>query len=119
MQRQLAVCARNIRWTYKSVSTGHFRFFDEVAPSLEINTNLSGTRTPVFVPLLPNNPRRSQRKKDYQMLKFKRTTITINGDEELKGYTVEGLDNSIFRGLKVVLVKDWDWKPMKRQPHSH
>ena len=53
------------------------------------------------------------------MLKFKRTTITINGDEELKGYTVEGLDNSIFRGLKVVLVKDWDWKPMKRQPHSH
>ena len=44
------------------------------------------------------------------MLKFKRTTITINGDEELKGYTVEGLDNSIFKGLQVVLVKDWDWK---------
>ena len=44
------------------------------------------------------------------MLRFKRTTITINGDEELTGYTVEGLDNSIFRGLKVVLVKDWDWK---------
>ena len=44
------------------------------------------------------------------MLKFKRTTITINGDEELKGYSVEGLDTRIFRGLKVVLVKDWDWK---------
>ena len=44
------------------------------------------------------------------MLKFKRTTIMINGDEELKGYTVEGLDNSIFKGLQVVLVKDWGWK---------
>lgn len=43
------------------------------------------------------------------MPKFKRTTITINGDEVLKGYRVEGLDNSIFRGLQVVLVKDWDW----------
>ena len=44
------------------------------------------------------------------MLKFKRTTITINGDEELKGYSVEGLDTRIFRGLKVVLVKGWGWK---------
>ena len=43
------------------------------------------------------------------MLKFKRTTITI-GDKELKGYSVEGLDNRIFRGLQVVLVKNWGWK---------
>ena len=33
------------------------------------------------------------------MLKFKRTTITINSDEERKGYSVEGLDTRIFRGL--------------------
>ena len=44
------------------------------------------------------------------MLKFKRTTITINGDKETKGYKVEGLDTRIFRGLKVVLVKGWGWK---------
>ena len=43
------------------------------------------------------------------MLKFKRTTITINDDEILKGYSVEGLDTQIFRGLKIILVKDWDW----------
>ena len=43
------------------------------------------------------------------MLKFKRTTITINEDEVLKGYSVEGLDDGIFRGLQVVLVKDWGW----------
>ena len=44
------------------------------------------------------------------MFKFKPTTITINGDEKLKGYTVEGLDPSIFRGLKIILVKSWDWE---------
>ena len=38
------------------------------------------------------------------MLKFKRTTVIIN-DEETQGYSVEGLDNRIFRGLQVVLVK--------------
>ncbi len=38
------------------------------------------------------------------MLTFKRTTLTIN-DEETQGYSVEGLDNRIFRGLQVVLVK--------------
>ena len=38
------------------------------------------------------------------MLKFKRTTITING-EETKGYTVEGL-NRRFRGLQVAVVKN-------------
>ena len=43
------------------------------------------------------------------MLKFKRTTITING-VETKGYAVEGLDESVFRGLQVVLVKNWGWK---------
>lgn len=43
------------------------------------------------------------------MLKFKRTTITINGEEN-RGYSVEGLDTHIFRGLKVVLVKGWGWK---------
>ena len=43
------------------------------------------------------------------MLRFKRTTITINGEEN-RGYKVEGLDTRIFRGLKVVLVKGWGWK---------
>ena len=38
------------------------------------------------------------------MLTFKRTTITING-QATQGYSVEGLDNRIFRGLQVVLVK--------------
>ena len=41
------------------------------------------------------------------MLTFKRTTLTING-EETKGYKVEGLDNSIFRGLQVAVVKNGD-----------
>ena len=27
-----------------------------------------------------------------------------------RGYSVEGLDTRIFRGLKVVLVKGWGWK---------
>ena len=39
------------------------------------------------------------------MLKFKRTTITING-VKTKGYTVKGLDENVFRGLQVVVVKD-------------
>ncbi|RKU10823.1 hypothetical protein C6503_19245 [Candidatus Poribacteria bacterium] len=38
-------------------------------------------------------------------MKFKRTTITLN-DKETQGYSVEGLDNSVFRGLRVVLVKE-------------
>ena len=42
------------------------------------------------------------------MLKFKRTTLTIN-NKETKGYEVTGLDNSIFRGLRVALVKNWGW----------
>ena len=37
-------------------------------------------------------------------MKFKRTTITLDG-KETQGYSVEGLDDSIFRGLRVVLVK--------------
>ena len=41
------------------------------------------------------------------MLTFKRTTLTINGIET-QAYTVEGLDNSIFRGLQVAVVKDGD-----------
>ena len=41
------------------------------------------------------------------MLTFMRTTITING-EEIKGYKVEGLDNTVFRGLQVVVVKNSD-----------
>ena len=41
-------------------------------------------------------------------MKFKRTTLTIN-NKETQGYTVDGLDNSIFRGLRVVLVKNWGW----------
>ena len=40
------------------------------------------------------------------MLTFKRTTITIN-DEELKGYSVQGL-GKCFRGLQVAVVKDGD-----------
>ena len=39
------------------------------------------------------------------MLKFKRTTIKIK-DIETKGYAVEGLDDKIFRGLKIVVVKN-------------
>ena len=39
------------------------------------------------------------------MLKFKRTTVTLNG-EATQGYTVEGLDPSVFRGLQVVVVKN-------------
>ena len=38
------------------------------------------------------------------MLKFKRTTITING-EETRGYTVKGLDKR-FRGLQVAVVNN-------------
>ena len=37
-------------------------------------------------------------------MKFKRTTITING-EETKGYNVEGLDKS-FRDLQVAVIKN-------------
>ena len=43
------------------------------------------------------------------MLRFKRTTIKVD-NKETKGYAVEDLDTHIFRGLKVVLVKDWGWK---------
>ena len=39
------------------------------------------------------------------MLKFKRTTIKIK-DMKTNGYAVEGLDNEVFRGLKVVVVKN-------------
>ena len=38
------------------------------------------------------------------MLKFKRGEIRING-VATQGYRVEGLDNSIFRGLQVAVVK--------------
>ena len=38
------------------------------------------------------------------MLTFKRATLTLNG-EDTQGYRVEGLDNSIFRGLQVAVVK--------------
>ena len=41
------------------------------------------------------------------MLTFKRTTLTLNG-EATRGYRVEGLDTSIFRGLQVVVVKNAD-----------
>ena len=41
------------------------------------------------------------------MLKFKRTTITING-VKTKGYTVKGLDENVFRGLQVVVIKNSD-----------
>ena len=37
-------------------------------------------------------------------LKYHRTAITING-VEFKGYTVDGLDPSIFRGLQVTVIK--------------
>ena len=40
------------------------------------------------------------------MLKFKRTTLTING-EATKGYSVDGL-SKCFRGLQVAVVKDGD-----------
>ena len=43
------------------------------------------------------------------MLTFKRTTVTLNG-VETKGYSVAGLDPTIFRGLQVILVKSWGWK---------
>ena len=39
------------------------------------------------------------------MLKYKQTTITING-VKTKGYTVEGLSVDVFRGLQVTVVKD-------------
>lgn len=39
------------------------------------------------------------------MLKFRQTTIKINGAERRKGYRVIGLDARIFRGLQVVVVK--------------
>lgn len=39
------------------------------------------------------------------MLKFRKTTIKINGAERRKGYRVAGLDARIFRGLQVVVVK--------------
>ena len=38
-------------------------------------------------------------------LKYHRTTIEIDG-VEIKGYTVDGLDQSIFRGLQVTVIKD-------------
>ena len=41
------------------------------------------------------------------MLKYKRTAITING-VKTKGYTVEGLDENVFRGLQVVVIKNSD-----------
>lgn len=39
------------------------------------------------------------------MVKFKRTTIKVNGDTVRKGYSVIGLDARIFRGLRVVVVR--------------
>ena len=39
------------------------------------------------------------------MLKFRKTTIAINGAERRKGYRVIGLDARIFRGLRVVVVR--------------
>ena len=39
---------------------------------------------------------------------FRKTTITIKG-KETQGYTVEGLDPQIYRGLQVVLVKRHGW----------
>ena len=39
------------------------------------------------------------------MLKFRRTTIKINGTERRTGYRVIGLDARIFRGLRVVVVR--------------
>ena len=39
------------------------------------------------------------------MLKYKQTTVIINS-VKTKGYTVKGLDVSIFRGLQVTVVKD-------------
>ena len=41
------------------------------------------------------------------MLKYKQTTITING-AKTKGYSVEGLNVNVFRGLQVTVVKDSD-----------
>lgn len=41
------------------------------------------------------------------MLKFKRGEIKIN-DVEIKGYIVEGLAPSIFRGLQIAVVKNGD-----------
>ena len=42
------------------------------------------------------------------MLNFKRTTLTIDG-AAVKGYAVDGLDPRVYRGLRVVLVKDRGW----------
>ena len=39
---------------------------------------------------------------------FRKTVITIEG-KATQGYAVEGLDPQIYRGLQVVLVKDWGW----------
>ena len=42
------------------------------------------------------------------MLNFKRTTLTIDG-AAVKGYSVDGLDPRVYRGLQVVLVKRHGW----------
>ena len=39
------------------------------------------------------------------MLTFKRTTVTLNG-VETQGYSVAGLDPTIFRGLQVILSQE-------------
>ena len=39
------------------------------------------------------------------MLKFKKATIQIKG-VETKGYTVEGLDDTVFRGLQITVVRN-------------
>ena len=39
------------------------------------------------------------------MLKFRQTTLKIK-DIETKGYAVEGLDDAVFRGLQVAVVKN-------------
>ena len=44
------------------------------------------------------------------MLKFRRTTVTLNG-RETQGYSVAGLDPTRFRGLQITVVKhNYGWK---------
>lgn len=75
---------------------------DEI--KIPINTPPAKVRKPTPKPPVPAF---EQLQFDFnvpQALSFKRSVITING-AETKGYTVEGLDTKIFRGLQVVVVK--------------
>lgn len=82
-------------------------FIDFVEDAIEVPIDKPPVVKPEPVPKPLPVPEVGQLQFDFdapQRLNFKRTVITVNG-AKTKGYTVEGLDNSIFRGLRVAVVK--------------